>query len=607
MPEKHSDAARTVIVPVARPDTARLMIQMALAMLHPQEGRVIALTVAMGDSEQTNKLIAAIQPVVEDFQQQGAPVEMATEISTSISRGILDATREKAADILILGVHKPDRRQVKLGTVVENVMHTSPCNVVIYRLSESAGYRRVVIPVDYAEMTSAALQMGVLLARQQNLPLRLYIQRDYVFQSANEEALKTILQAMPADQVERVYTAGHDPALRILEETNEDDLLVLAFSQKDEFERQMDGETANKLLNRAVGPVILVSQLRRRQNLAGVVERQLQRWNPALTRIEQTELIWQAQKLAEPNIDYFMMILFAAGLASLGLMSNSPAVIIGAMLVAPLMQPLSAAAAGLIAGQMELVRRAMVTLLQGVIFALLLAILAGRLIPLEAPTTEMLARGNPSLLDAGVALVSGLVAAYATARKGIPAALAGVAIAAALMPPLCTVGLGIALQIPRLAGGAALLFLTNILSIIVAAAAIFFWMGLRPIRQGAPTRLTGFWGGVMLILLGIVTVIVFSLSRSAVSQQDITHELTGAFAPAQVVRVEIDSAEPLHVLITLRSPAPITPEQVLAAQTALSNRLNRPVQLEALVQQVIEPGEAPPPAAEITPEATDTP
>src|SRR5690606_3546905 len=108
----------------------------------------------------------------------------------------------------------------------------------------------------------------------------------------------------------------------------------------------------------------------------------------------------------------------------------------------------------------HLMRRSAITLVFGIIVSIFVAIGAGLLSSLSSPTSEMLIRSNPTLLDALVAFASGVVGAYATARKDIPAALAGVAIAAALMPPLCTVGLGLALGNQALASGSMLLFIT---------------------------------------------------------------------------------------------------------------------------------------------------
>ena len=154
---------------------------------------------------------------------------------------------------------------------------------------------------------------------------------------------------------------------------------------------------------------------------------------PTLTEFEKEEIEHSSEEAASVTLDYMVLIAVAAVLATLGLLLNSNAVIIGAMLVAPLMSPLIAFATGMTIGKLLLFRRAAVTLVVGVLGALLISWLIGVLSPTSIITSEMSSRGNPTLLDMGVALASGFIGAYATARKHIPSALAGVAIAAALM------------------------------------------------------------------------------------------------------------------------------------------------------------------------------
>jgi uncharacterized hydrophobic protein (TIGR00271 family) len=99
--------------------------------------------------------------------------------------------------------------------------------------------------------------------------------------------------------------------------------------------------------------------------------------------------------------------------------------------------------------------------------------------PLE-PTAEILSRTSPNVLDLLVALLSGAAAAYAVSRSQLAAALPGVAIAAALVPPLCVVGYGLGTGQFDIALGSSLLFVTNLAAIVVAAAAIFLLLGFRP-------------------------------------------------------------------------------------------------------------------------------
>src|SRR6516164_2027383 len=112
---------------------------------------------------------------------------------------------------------------------------------------------------------------------------------------------------------------------------------------------------------------------------------------------------------------YWLEIFFAAGIATLGLVLNSPAVIIGAMLISPLMGPIMAAGLALAAGDLYLGIRAGLNLLLSVVAAVAFSSLMVWLLPFNSPTSEILARTNPNLLDLGVALFSGLAGSVAVA------------------------------------------------------------------------------------------------------------------------------------------------------------------------------------------------
>lgn len=120
----------------------------------------------------------------------------------------------------------------------------------------------------------------------------------------------------------------------------------------------------------------------------------------------------------------------------------------------------------------------------GIASALIISIVIGWITPMEELTPQLLARGVPTLLDLGVALISGIAAAYAMARPALLSALAGVAIAAALVPPLATVGIALTHGAWATAQGSAILFATNLVAIILGAAWIFGRLGIQGTRHG---------------------------------------------------------------------------------------------------------------------------
>jgi len=183
------------------------------------------------------------------------------------------------------------------------------------------------------------------------------------------------------------------------------------------------------------------------------------------------------------SLNYWLEIVFSAGIAALGLVLNSPAVIIGAMLISPLMGPIMAAGLALAAGDLYLAVKAIANLAASVSLAIGFSALIVWLLPFHSVTGEILARTNPTLLDLGVALFSGLAGSVAVCRFGGGEAvttLPGVAIAVALMPPLCTIGFGLGSGAnTRIMGGAGLLFLTNLVAIVASAFLVFLLTGMN--------------------------------------------------------------------------------------------------------------------------------
>lgn len=168
---------------------------------------------------------------------------------------------------------------------------------------------------------------------------------------------------------------------------------------------------------------------------------------------------------------FLLLIVLASAIATLGLLQSSTAVVIGAMLVSPLLGPIMGIGFGLATLESGLIKRSLVTLAAGMAVAILVAMLIIWISPIKDVTPELRARTQPTLLDLGVAVVGGIAGVYAIMRK-LSGVMVGVAIATALVPPLSTVGFGIATGRFDFAMDAALLFLTNTLAISFAATIV---------------------------------------------------------------------------------------------------------------------------------------
>lgn len=209
---------------------------------------------------------------------------------------------------------------------------------------------------------------------------------------------------------------------------------------------------------------------------------------------------------------YIFMTMMSAGIAVLGLLQSSPAVVIGAMLISPLMNPILGLGFALALFDFGELRRALTALALGAGAALLFTALIVLASPLKAPTAEILARTRPNLFDLLVALFAGLAGTFAIIR-GRGETIVGVAIATALMPPLAVVGYGLATGNAPIMGGALALFVTNFITIALAAMAMarFYGFGHFLSKQQS-------WAQTFILLLVFVAMSIplgISLSRIA--------------------------------------------------------------------------------------------
>lgn len=168
----------------------------------------------------------------------------------------------------------------------------------------------------------------------------------------------------------------------------------------------------------------------------------LQWWRQHLQNIDRQFVEDRVSTEGGLSYSYIFLVFTSCAIATLGLLLNSAAVIIGAMLIAPLMGPIVLLGLAIAKTDVLLVIRASKALAIGIVGALMTAALIVKLAPFIPPTQEILARTNPNLFDLLVAIVSGLVAGYAVIRQQ-GGTFAGVAIATALMPPLAVSGYGL--------------------------------------------------------------------------------------------------------------------------------------------------------------------
>jgi uncharacterized hydrophobic protein (TIGR00271 family) len=251
---------------------------------------------------------------------------------------------------------------------------------------------------------------------------------------------------------------------------------------------------------------------------------------PDLTADEAHDLRMHVREESALSAGYILMSVLSAGIATLGLLQSSVAVVIGAMLVSPLMSPIAALGFGFASLDGQRIREAIKVVAVGAAIGILTAVLLTWLSPIRNATPEIIGRTQPTLLDLAIALLSGIAGGYATVRQKGGTAI-GVAIATALMPPLAVVGYGLGTFRLDFAGGALLLFLTNLAAIAFAFAVIAQLSGAaRPLGHVELTP--GYIAGGAAIFLALATPLALTLLR-------VTHEGTARNAATEALMAEL--------------------------------------------------------------------
>ncbi len=229
-------------------------------------------------------------------------------------------------------------------------------------------------------------------------------------------------------------------------------------------------------------------------------------------RVNREELYNQAQDGTKLNMIFVTMVVLSAIVASIGLMDNNVAVIIAAMVIAPLLGPNVALALSTTLADFELGKLALKTNLLGVLIALLFSISIGLIFSIDPNSPEIFSRTSVGMMDVVLALASGAAAALAYAA-GTSASLIGVMVAVALLPPLVTLGMLLGSGYFAQAFGAFLLLITNLISVNLAGVITFIAQGIRPSNwwEAEEAKKTTRWSIIIwtiLLVLLIITIVV---------------------------------------------------------------------------------------------------
>lgn len=289
---------------------------------------------------------------------------------------------------------------------------------------------------------------------------------------------------------------------------------------------------------------------------------------------------------AELNSAFIFMNILATMIACYGLFANSPAVIIGAMIVAMLLGPIAGTALSLVDNDKKLLRRSLCTLTAGTITVMTASFVIGFLHRDIPVTGEIMSRTAPNLIDLMVALAGGAAGAYASVSPRLSIALVGVAIATALVPPLCSASILFAHGEARLGLGALLLTFTNMVAIQFASSAVLWLTGFRKISRAAGLSFLGFFRSnvvsilILLILAFFLTVSLHKAIAHKVFQTKTEYTLRDLIdghpgSHLAEVRFETnpgkESPGVTIVRAVMRGPSPPAPAQVEQMEKMLPN------------------------------------
>ena len=196
-------------------------------------------------------------------------------------------------------------------------------------------------------------------------------------------------------------------------------------------------------------------------------------------KVDYPEVRVRIEANALPSKMYFIMNILSAIIASYGLVTNSAAVVIGAMLVAMMLGPITGIALAIIDHRMPLLRKSLFTVIAGVSLVVLVGFIVGWLHKEQPLTLEILSRTQPTSMDLMIALAGGTAGAYAMVSPHLSVAVVGVAVATALVPPLAASGILFANGEMQLGLGALLLAFTNIIAIQFTNALVLWLLGFR--------------------------------------------------------------------------------------------------------------------------------
>ncbi|MFW0837679.1 MAG: TIGR00341 family protein [Candidatus Komeilibacteria bacterium] len=298
---------------------------------------------------------------------------------------------------------------------------------------------------------------------------------------------------------------------------------------------------------------------------------------------------------AKGDFDFFTLSILSAIIVTLGLIINSAAVIIGGMLIAPLFWPILALSLGIVKGSVRLLETSFFTLAKVAVVILLISFLIGWLAPITQWDTEIISRTQPTLFELIIALVAGFAGAFIISYPKLEQAIAGVVIAAALVPPICVLGLSLAEQNLNAAGGSMLLFIANLIAVTVAASIYFLLAHFKTLQYSVSKerqRHNLLWSAAILLIIFIPLLIITGntiqdYQRTSKVKKIMTMQLPNS----ELVDMNISQVDNVYYInTTIRSAQNISQYRMDLITDALTKALDSSVRLQVSIIPVLQGG-----------------
>ncbi len=255
--------SHTVIIPIANPDSAALLLKLAERLLGGENGHIVLLYVVTEDRDSNAAEMAAFHSIIQVTNQETTrfSIELKIHPASDVVDGILEVAGDYDAQLILLGLSYSVRGQVELGNIVEGVIDRAACDVGVYRSPRNSSVERIVVPVGGSIASRVILKIGRRLSDGYNLPCELL----HVYNGSPEEEVRRhaqdLLAAVPGQKKVNINLIhGINEARSVLSWTNEKDLMVIGFSERNALEKWLYGDTAQRILDRARGPVLMVSR-----------------------------------------------------------------------------------------------------------------------------------------------------------------------------------------------------------------------------------------------------------------------------------------------------------------------------------------------------------